>query len=56
MKVRTLLIPSGPAHIVPKRSKRLANQSLSIVPAAKRGEVLMMQRFGLVKGNALANP
>ena len=32
--------------VLPLRSRRLAAQSLSRVPAFKRGEVLIMQRMG----------
>jgi hypothetical protein len=34
---------------LPKRSRRLAGQPLSRVPASKRGEVLIMQRMGYIK-------
>jgi hypothetical protein len=36
--------------VLPWRSRRLAAQSLSRVPASKRGEVLIMQRIGYTKG------
>ncbi|CAL4993712.1 unnamed protein product [Urochloa decumbens] len=32
----------------PKRSERLAGQKLSCVPAAKRGEVILMKKFGML--------
>lgn len=38
---------------LPKRSERLANHKLSNVPAAKRGEFIMMKRFGTVDDNAI---
>jgi hypothetical protein len=34
--------------LLPRRSKRQAGQSLSRVPASKRGEILIMQQLGLV--------
>ncbi|KAG2616686.1 hypothetical protein PVAP13_3NG249553 [Panicum virgatum] len=36
----------------PRRSKRQAAQSLSRVPASKRGEILVMQRLGLATAGA----
>jgi len=36
--------------VLPWRCRRLAAQSLSQVPASKRGDVLIMQRMGYTKG------
>ena len=36
--------------VIPWRSRRLAAQPLSRVPASKRGEVLIMQRMGYTRG------
>ena len=41
-------LPAKP--VLPWRSRRLAAQNLSRVPASKRGEVLIMQRMGYTKG------
>ena len=41
--------------MLPRRSKRQAAQSLSRVPASKRGEILVMQRLGLVTVGATPN-
>ncbi|CAN6167785.1 unnamed protein product [Urochloa humidicola] len=38
---------------LPQRSRRIAAQALSNVPASKRGEVLMMKRFGVIDENAI---
>lgn len=47
---------SPPAKaVLPWRSKRLAAQSLSLVPTSKRGEVLILQRLGLVTGLSLTS-
>ena len=35
--------------VIPWRSRRLAAQPLSRVPASKQGEVLIMQRMGFTK-------
>jgi hypothetical protein len=36
--------------VLPRRSRRLAAQSLSRVPAFKHGEVLIMQHIGFING------
>ena len=47
------LIREPPAKpVLPWRSRRLAAQSLSRVPACKRGEVLIMQRMGYIKDSS----
>ncbi|CAL4885499.1 unnamed protein product [Urochloa decumbens] len=63
-KVRTPLVPLAPKRMpraaqeavvteaefkLPQRSRRLATQALANVPASRRGEVLMMKRFGVIK-------
>ncbi|CAL5092434.1 unnamed protein product [Urochloa decumbens] len=65
-KVRTPLAPLAPKKPsradalpagefkLPQRSRRLASQPLSNVPAARRGEVLMMKRFGIIPENGAA--
>jgi hypothetical protein len=37
---------------IPTRSRRIAAQSLSHIPASKRGEFLVMKRLGRTKGQA----
>jgi len=44
--------PAPPATDKPKRSSRLASTALAKVPAAKRGEVILMRRFELLADNA----
>ncbi|CAO2166971.1 unnamed protein product [Urochloa humidicola] len=38
---------------LPKRSERLANQRLSCVPAARRGEIILMKKLGLADDTEL---
>ena len=47
--------PHAKVVLPPRRSKRQAAQSLSRVPASKRGEILVMQRLGLVTVGATPN-
>jgi hypothetical protein len=54
-KVASPLIRESPEQppaksVLPLRSRRLAAQSLSRVPTYRRGEVLIMQRMGYIKG------
>ena len=44
--------PHAKVVLPPQRSKRQAAQSLSRVPASMRGEILVMQRLGLVSAGA----
>ena len=44
---RTDLQAAGATIALPPRSRRIASQKLSHVPVAKRGEGLLMCRFGL---------
>ena len=39
---------------MPKRSSRIASQSLANVPVAKRGEIVVMRRLGFIDDKAPA--
>jgi len=39
---------------LPKHSSRIASQSLANVPAAKRGEIVVMRRLGFIDDKAPA--
>jgi hypothetical protein len=47
--------PPPAKAVLPPRSKSLAAQSLSQVPPSKRGEVLILQRLGLVTDLSMPN-
>ncbi|CAN6239763.1 unnamed protein product [Urochloa humidicola] len=49
------IVPVTPRDELPKRSLRLASHPMANVPSAKRAEVILMQRFGLIPEGVAVN-